>query len=436
MTKSFVIDTNVLLHNSSALFVFADNEVVIPIDVLEELDRFKTQNNDLGRNARQAIRALDSLRHKGNLAEGVQIPETGGTVRVVLATGNPLEAGLPENTSDNRIIKVSYDLVQAGRPTVFVSKDINARIKADALGIRVMDFEKQKVDIDTLYTGWREIELPGPEIDRFHSTARHDLDGSDLFPNEFALLVDKANRKHSGLARPLRGENALVPLHYQGEPVMEIRARNLQQQIAFELLLDDDVALVTLVGQAGTGKTLLALAAALQKTMADRQYDRILVSRPIMPLGKDIGYLPGTKEEKLAEWMQPIFDNLSYILARSGEKEASPEKKIRKLIADGTLELEALTYIRGRSIPRQYLIVDEAQNLTPHEVKTIVSRAGTDTKVVLTGDPYQIDNPYLDSNSNGLTYTAERLKGEALFGHVFLAKSERSPLASLAAEML
>jgi len=434
--KSFVIDTNVLLHNSSALEAFADNEVVIPIDVLEELDRFKTQSNDLGRNAREAIRTLDSLREKGSLARGVELDETGGTVRVVLASGIPAEAGFSENTSDNRIIKVAFDLVRDGRTAIFVSKDINARIKADALGIRVMDFEKQKVDIDTLYTGWRTITLPGPEIDRFHSTSRRAMPAGELFPNEFALLVDESNGKHSALGRYLSPQNELVPLAYDGKAVCGVRSRNLQQQIAFELLLDERVALVTLVGQAGTGKTLLALAAALQKTVSDGRYDRILVSRPIMPLGKDIGFLPGTKDEKLAEWMQPIFDNLSHIFARSGEKDGSADKRIRELMADGMLQLEALTYIRGRSIPRQYLIVDEAQNLTPHEVKTIVSRAGEDTKVVLTGDPFQIDNPYLDSNSNGLTYAAERLKGQVLVGHVFLAKSERSPLASLAAEML
>jgi len=256
-----------------------------------------------------------------------------------------------------------------------------------------------------------------------------------LLPNEFVLLKDSANKQHTALGKRAKVEGEIVPLSSAEVKPYGISPRNLQQAIALELLLLDKVQLVTLVGRAGTGKTLLALATGLHKVVRERQYERLFVTRPIMPLGKDIGYLPGTKDEKLANWMGPIFDNLKLLL-RTKAADASVDKSIEELQEAGRLEMEALTYIRGRSIPGQFILVDEAQNLTPHEVKTIISRAGEDTKMVLTGDPYQIDNPYLDSSSNGLTYTAEGMKGEEIFGHITLEKSERSDLASIAAERL
>ncbi len=439
--KSFVLDTNVLLHNPAALTSFADNEVVIPIDVIEELDRFKTKDDHLGFTARVVIRHLDALRAEGSLSQGVPIPETGGTVRVELETDRELPPGLHAGGADNRIIGVAFRLHQSGIPTTFVSKDMNARIKSDALGIRTMDFEKQKVDFARFYEGWVRRSVSADDLETFRTTGSLPLEavsgeGDDLLPNEFVELV--AGQSDPALGIVSAEARAVVALRY--EPTTKpygIRARNLQQRMALELLLDDEVQLVTLVGRAGTGKTLLALAAGLHCTVKEEAYERVLVSRPIVPLGRDIGYLPGTKEAKLSTWMQPIFDNLEFLLRQeAGERRVNVERRTNELLSSQLLQLEAITYIRGRSIPDQYIIVDEAQNLTPHEVKTIVTRAGEGSKVVLTGDPYQIDNPYLDSASNGLTYSAERFKGQTLSGHVMLERSERSTLASLAAELL
>jgi PhoH-like ATPase len=449
--KHFVVDTNVLLHNPSALFMFADNEVVIPFDVIEELDKFKTANDDLGRNARTVIRHLDRLRQQGKLSEGVPVKETGGRVRVVLEEAQKLCPGLTANTPDNRIICTAYQLRQEGKTVVFISKDINARLKADTMGITTEDFEAQKVDFEHLYTGWREVLVPASVIDSVFTNKQHKLEveGEPLHANEFVLLKDAAEPSHTALTR-LRPESGMItPVRPRRSPVFGILPRNLQQTMALDLLLDDSVKLVTLVGGAGTGKTLLALAAGLTKILNEQVYQKLLCARPIMPLGRDIGYLPGDKDEKLTAWMQPIFDNMAYLLSnrlsgggsRDGEASqhaslSTVEQRIKQLVESGQVVLEPLTYIRGRSIPHQFMIVDESQNLTPHEVKTIASRVGEGTKLVLTGDASQIDNPYLDSSSNGLSFLVERLKGRAIVGHVTLSKSERSELASLVAEEL
>ncbi|MEJ2689686.1 MAG: PhoH family protein [Deltaproteobacteria bacterium] len=442
MKKCFVLDTNVLLHNAESLHSFVDNAVVLPMSVIEELDKFKSRNDELGRNARQVIRDLDHLRELGRLSEGVRM-ENGGTLKIVLErSDNVDDYGMDMSVADNRILSVAYSLHQKGDKVIFVSKDINARLKADALGIEVMDFEKQKVKFDELYTGNRQIKVPRQVIDDYYQQETLGLEGFDLFPNEFILLRDEEDPKHSALAK-VKNERELVHLNPKFETAWQIRTRSKEQRMAMELLMDPEVEVVTLVGQAGTGKTLLALAAGLENTVGFKRYDRILVSRPIIPLGKDLGYMPGDKDEKLAHWMQPIFDNLSYLMSGgkatgngSNSIDENIRQKVDKLLADHVVEMEALTYIRGRSIPRQYVIVDEAQNLTPHEIKTIISRAGEGTKMVLTGDPYQIDNPYLDSSSNGLAYAVERLKALPLHGHVTLRKSERSRLAAVAADYL
>jgi PhoH-like ATPase len=443
--KYFVLDTNVLLHNPAAIFMFSDNEVIIPFDVIEELDKFKTNNDDLGRNARTVIRHLDRLRQAGNLAEGVKVPETGGTVRVILEEDQKLCPGLTVNTPDNRIICTAFTLQQQGKHVVFISKDINARIKSDTMGIITEDFEAQKVDFEHLFTGWRELMVSGEVIDALFAKKTPALDGIELFANEFVLLKDEIEPSHTALARYRPDVKALVPVRPRRAPVFGILSRNLQQTMALDLLLDDSVKLVTLIGSAGTGKTLLALAAGMTKTLNEQVYQKLLCARPIMPLGRDIGYLPGDKDQKLSAWMQPIFDNMAYLLSNrlSGSENlashaplSTVEQRIQQLMAAGQVVLEPLTYIRGRSIPHQFMIVDESQNLTPHEVKTIASRVGEGTKLVLTGDATQIDNPYLDSSSNGLSYLVERLKGKSIVGHVTLAKSERSELASLVAEEL
>ena len=436
MRKHFVLDTNVLLHNPLAIESFADNVVVLPMEVIEELDKFKKENNELGRNARHVIRRLDALRIKGKLKEGVPMAN-GGILQIVPDAPVSRTEPLDQSLVDNRIIRVAHDLLKRGERVIFVSKDINARLKADVLGIEVMDFEKQKINFDELYTGCQTLKVAPAVMDEFRE--KHTVTIADLhaFPNEFVLLTDDDKERPKILTRARNG-NRLVELSPDSEQVWKVKPRSKEQRIAIELLMDDTVQLVTLIGQAGTGKTLLALAAALQKTVIEKKYERILVSRPIMPLGKDIGYLPGDKEQKIKTWMEPIFDNLSYLMFNydgAGHK-YTVRDRIERLLKEEVVELEALTYIRGRSIPRHYVIIDEAQNLTPHEVKTIISRAGEGTKMVLTGDPYQIDNPYLDSSSNGLTYAVERLKEQPLHGHVTLFKSERSKLSAIAADLL
>lgn len=465
--KYFVLDTNVLLHNPDALFMFGDNQVVVPFTVIEELDGFKKATDDTGRNARQVIRHLDALRRRGKLSEGVHWNGHGGSVRIELAERNGDAPGaLKADTPDNRIIAVAYEHQRAGDRTVFISKDINARIKSDALGIPTQDFEAQKVDADRLYTGYRELDAAPELINALYDdkqipltrlreivppAAVHEDDmhaptapaADPVLPNQFVLLRDPADPSHTGLARRYGKSESIEPVTTGRRPVFGIVARNVQQTMAMDLLLDDSVRLITLLGAAGSGKTLLALAAGMMKTLNESRYDRLLVARPIMPMGRDLGYLPGSVEEKLSPWMQPIFDNLTYLLSTRGgggafqhAESKTPEQRIKALIDGGRVVLEPLTYIRGRSIPNQFMIVDEAQNLTPHEVKTIASRVGEGTKLVLTGDIQQIDNPYLDSSSNGLSYLVEQLKGQPIVGHVLLAKSERSELASLVAEQL
>ncbi|HYF51270.1 MAG TPA: PhoH family protein [Planctomycetota bacterium] len=436
-TKTFVLDTNVLLHNPGSLFAFKDNRVVLALAVIEELDRFKRANDELGRNAREAIRAIDSHRELGSLGEGVPM-KNGGTLQVVLhqdVKGEIVMLGLKPEAADNQIISVGLALKRKGHRVTFVSKDINARVKADALGLRVEDFEQQKVDFDSLYTGWREILVPAEVVNAFYAEKAVPLPDSaqNLAPNEFVLLKDETNPKHTALTRTDLVGKELVPLIQEYDRAWNIAPRSATQRMAFELLLDDNIQLVTLVGRAGTGKTLMAIAAGLHRIIKDKRYEKMLVSRPIMPLGRDIGYLPGDKDEKLTAWMGPIFDNLKYLL--HGRYTPSPVTK-EQLFEQDLIELEALTYIRGRSIANMFVVVDEAQNLTPHEVKTIISRVGEGTKMILTGDPQQIDNPYLDASSNGLTYCVERMKSASICGHMMLMKSERSQLADLAAERL
>ncbi len=471
VVKHFVLDTNVLLHNPNALFVFQDNHVVIPFAVIEELDKLKRLDTDIGRNARECIRHLDRLRARGRLIEGVAWGEASPTVGAAAGVGengrtgtiridvgdHPRPGPLGEDTPDNRIIAVAWDLHQSGKHPVFVSKDLSARIKSDSLGIRTEDFENQKVDAARLNTGYLELDVDGDLIDELYRErmlplgrldeallARDEAGGTyrrEINANQFLVLRDRGDENHTGLARRLADTEHAIPITGPRKPVFGIMARNVQQTMAMDLLLDDEIELVTLLGSAGTGKTLLALAAGMAKVFNEERYDKLLVARPIMPMGRDIGYLPGDKDEKLTAWMQPIFDNLNYLLSTRGShmqsaESHSPEQRVSKLLADGRLVLEPLTYIRGRSIPHQFMIVDEAQNLTPHEIRTIASRVGEGTKLVLTGDIGQIDNPYLDSSSNGLSYTAEKMKGLGIVGHVTLAKSERSELASIAASRL
>ena len=428
--KTFVIDTNVFIHKPDAILSFRDNEVVIPLWVLEELDKLKTYSDERGRNARHAIRFLDSIVAGGRPGEGIRM-ENGSVLRIVMTSPADLPLDLEMQKPDNRILSAALAMQKEGRRVFFVSKDINARVKAAALGIKAVDYEKQKINIKDLYAGFRYADMSGETANELREAGGIAWK-EELHPNEFVFFnVTGSDEVLIGRKKGTDGMLQYVP--DANEQVYGIKPLNINQRAALDLLLDDSIALVTLVGLAGTGKTLLAIAAGLKKVLEDERYNRVLVTRPVIPFGKDIGYLPGGKEEKLSHWMQPIFDNLELILSSNKKDKV---KNVETLLAGDTIEIEALTYIRGRSLPNQYIIIDEAQNLSPHEIKTIVSRAGEDTKVVLTGDPYQIDSPYLDSNSNGLTYLVEIFKDRRIFGHAILEKSERSLLAELAAELL
>jgi PhoH-like ATPase len=438
--KIFILDTNVLLYDPQALNRFEENSVVIPITVIEEIDRFKKDMNETGRNARQVSRLLDNLRKSGSLATGIRL-ENGGTLRVEIyeeQVMKRLPPELREERGDNRILAVAVDVREKNKhqPVIFVTKDTNLRIKADAIGLVAEDYESDKVAIEELYTGFTEREVAPEVIDRFHGQGWVEAEEGFL-ANQFVTLRDQLNPSHSAIGRYDVDTQHIVPLKKVGrEGIWSIQPRNREQHFALDALLDDSIKLVTLVGKAGTGKTLLAIAAGLHKTAEENVFNRLLVSRPVFPMGRDLGFLPGDIEEKLTPWMQPIFDNVELLLSGHETEKRHSNKGYKELMAMGIMDIEPLTYIRGRSIPNQYMIVDEAQNLTPHEIKTIVTRAGEGTKIVLTGDPYQIDNPYVDSSSNGLTYVVERFKEQRIAGHVTMMKGERSDLAELAANLL
>ncbi len=446
LKKKFVLDTNVLLANPNAILSFDDNDVYIPISVIEEMDTFKKGMSETGRNARHFSRILDDLRSRGSLSTGIKLfpdrPDS-GSIFVTLDSDMSLLPSWFERKPDNLILSVALILKNKETapdrpPVVLITKDSNLRIKADAIGIPVEDYEADKVNIDELYTGIAEFEVEGSMLKQYLASGAVPMDGFELMPNQYVILRDLKDPVQFVYGKFDHVTNSLRTLNLGGKDfVWGIYPRNLEQSFALDLLLDDDVKLVTLVGSAGTGKTLLAIAAGLEKTTDEAKYQKLLVSRPIFPLGRDVGFLPGTLEEKLNPWMQPIFDNLELLLGGHTQgRNKRLSQSYHELISQGILEVEPLTYIRGRSIPNQYFIVDEAQNLTPHEIKTILTRAGENTKVILTGDPYQIDNPYVDAASNGLTYVVERMRREAIAGHITLVKGERSALATIAANLL
>jgi PhoH-like ATPase len=439
MKKNYVLDANVLLHDPQAIFKFEDNDLIIPIYALEEIDQFKREGSERGRNARTIARLLDELRRSGaSLSGGVPL-ERGGSLRIAIPERRPdLLVGLESNSQDLAILQTAIDVRDrdAQKPTIFVTMDTNLRIRADALGVTSETYENQRVQDSEIEHSVVELEVPGAEVDAFFQygyLASPNL--VELLPNAAVLLRDAGAPSHTALGRFDGARTQIVALRVSREGVMGVRPRNKEQAFALDLLLDDAVRLVTLVGKAGTGKTLLALAAGLKRVTEDNAFSRLLVSRPIMPLGRDLGFLPGDVDEKLNPWMQPIFDNLEFLFSNGGTR-GRDARGFVELLESGTIQVEPLTYIRGRSLPHQYLIVDEAQNLTPHEVKTIITRCGEGTKIVLTGDPHQIDNPYVDNASNGLSVVAERFKRERVAGHVALAKGERSELAELAANLL
>ena len=447
MRKYFVLDTNVLLHDPLAMFQFADNTVIIPIIVLEEIDQFKKELSDRGRSAREVGRRLDELRAAGHhLNEGVPL-KSGGELKVVLG-GHEIPPALRNaHSADNMILGAALKIREGNeRPVILVTKDVNLRIRADALGLTAQDYDVQRLSIDEVYTGNLELLASSAAIATFYQEGRLALEAlkaasedwpKQVYGNQYVLLRSREGGQQTALGRLDLVSGMLLPIRKLREGCWGIRPRNKEQHFSLDLLLNDEIKLVTLVGKAGTGKTLLAIAAGLQKVAEEKVFHKLLVSRPIFPLGRDIGYLPGTVEEKLNPWMQPIYDNVEFLLGlTSKDRDKKTGQSHQDLVDMGFMAIEPLTYIRGRSIPNQFMIVDEAQNLTPHEVKTIITRVGDNTKIVLTGDPYQIDNPYVDATNNGLTTVIERFKGQAIAGTITLSKGERSTLAELASNLL
>jgi len=443
--KTYILDTSVLLHSPDSLSAFEENEVVIPIVVLDEIDKFKKGSLEVNRNARIIIKSIDRLREKGKLNEGVPL-EQGGMLKVDTEFDfEPLTKLLPEGfeiSNDNRIL--AHALGIRGRsnegPVVLVSKDINMRVKADAIGLAAEDYKKDKINLEELFSGHREIYVGEDEISEFYRSKILPVNGKgEIFPNEYVTLINSQNPNNTALARYDGEKGSFVALLSEKKmDIWGLSPRNREQRFAMDMLLNENIPLVTLMGRAGTGKTLLALAAGLQKVVNEKVYRKLNVYRPLVPMGRDIGYLPGREEEKINPWMYPIFDNLEYLLhdGKSDSKKNGSTDTIQYLFESQQLDIKALTFIRGRSLPYQFIIVDEAQNLTPHEAKTIITRAGDGTKIVLTGDAYQIDHPYLDSTSNGLTHIIERFKGQRIAGHITLIKGERSSLAELASKIL
>jgi len=436
LRKAYILDTNVLLHDPGSLRSFQDNTVVIAIYVIEEIDHFKKEASELGRNAREVSRILDGYRQQGNLANGVTL-EGGGTLCVALGDeAHPLgETNGRSLSVDNLLLALALKMreQEEGRPVVLVTKDTNLRIKADALGIRAEDYETDRVNPGDLYHGAAELHVTPKDVRGLREGEPCPLPEGSFYPNQYAWVRTEEDPSLSALARVSPDRTELRPLRVPSRSIHGLIPRNKEQQFALDALLDPEVSLVTLMGKAGTGKTLLAIAAGLYQVEELGVYGRLLMSRPIFPMGNDLGYLPGEIEEKLNPWMQPIFDNLEFLLERQKGRKVN---SVAKLLTDGTIGIEPLTYIRGRSIPGQFLVVDEAQNLTPLEVKTIITRGGEGTKIVLTGDLQQIDNPYVDAWSNGFNYLVQKFRPEALAAHVELMKGERSVLAERASDIL
>lgn len=460
--KIFVLDTNVLIHDPKALFSFTGAHVAIPAVVLEELDQFKGEGTERGRNARESIRKLDELREKGSLKDGVKL-DGGGLLQILFYDDTILKKTpfILSAGGDNEILLTALCMQQEGYEIIFISKDLNARVKADALGIKTEDYIKENVSEEEFYQGWVKISVPAAELKReFPAQLIHLAKDKLIVPNEF-VLAESNNNPHNYRVFRYQGNEKFRPV-FNPSFNWPIQPRNPQQLMALELLLDTNIQFVCLFGPAGTGKTFLALLAGLHELFVNKNYDRMIISRPVIPLGRDIGFLPGTVEEKLHSWMMPIYDNMQYIMhtinksnrlnqqeePEEGNGKQKPKKGSHKhkkhhhgitfddLLHQGKITLEAITYMRGRSIPYQLILIDEAQNLTLHEIKTLVTRVGEGSKIILTGDPYQIDSPYLDFASNGLVLASERFKGQTMFGSVFLPTSERSELSRLAGELL
>jgi PhoH-like ATPase len=433
MKKIYILDTNVLIHDPLAFLKFEDNTVIIPIAVIEELDNFKNHADEKGKNVRIVSRKLDELRAGGRLDKGVKTKDN-GIIKIEMEHDFNLPTGFSKAMMDDRILNIAYYYSKKSKNSVMVSKDINLRLKAEALGLKAEDYETGKVNIDELYSGTDTIEVNDSVIEEFYTKKQIKNTLNNSFPNEFVILKSNSDSKKTALGRIPSNDTSVIKNLALEQAPWGIKPLNKEQRFAMELLLDDNIKLITLLGTAGTGKTLISLSCALHKTIDANIYRRVVICRSVVPVGKDIGFLPGSMDEKLQSWSGAIYDNLEFIMDKKHPEEGM--SKFDYLLQQNKVEIASVTHIRGRTLPKQYMIVDDAQNLTPHEIKTILSRAGEGTKVVVTGDPYQIDNPYLDVASNGLTYIVDRFKGQSIYGHITFTKTERSELAKLVSELL
>ncbi|MFA5758787.1 MAG: PhoH family protein [Clostridia bacterium] len=435
MTKNYVLDTNVLIHDPNSIFQFEDNFLYIPIYVLEELDKLKSEHGSLrGRNARETCKLLDELRCQGSLSNGIFINDNGSLRVYVPETRKPISVALDHNNMDNAILQCAHEIANKSElRTILVTMDVNLRVRAESLGIQTASYESQSIDPYHVFSGTTNLTVADGDIDILYQDdhlSYEKYQSEELYHNVCLMLQEPCGK--TGLGR-LTG-NYIKPIRLPKEGIVGIQPRNREQQFALDLLLDRSVKIITLTGTAGSGKTLLALAAGLSQ-VAEGKYSKLIVSRPVIPMGgKDIGYIPGSIDEKMLPWVQPIYDNLELLMMTGGKKKTGMQYE--DLFKQDIIRVEPLTYIRGRSLPSQYIIIDESQNLSIHEIKTIITRCGEGSKIVLTGDPDQIDSPYLDKSSCGLNVAVEKLHNNPMVGHVTLSKGERSELANLAAAML
>jgi len=443
MKKIYVLDTNVILSEPNAIYSFDDNDVIIPMIVIEEIDKFKKDASQLGFTSRKFSREIDVLRKKGSLIDGIS-NEKGGTIRIVQFDKELFKKyNLDLNINDNIIISTAcyYKETNPNTKVVLVSRDINVRLKADIIGLMAENYTTDI--ISGIPKGVRQILVDETVINDVHTNKKISVSeiSETPFPNEYFLLKNKDDNKNTAIVRFSRessGDFYVKVNDYKKSKISGIKPRSLEQIIAMDLLLNPDIKLVSLVGSAGSGKTLISLAVGLQEVIENGRYSKLSVARPVIPMGNDIGFLPGTMEEKLRPWVQPIIDNLEFLLLENtfSGKENTTFKNINELMNSEFVQVEALAYMRGRSIPNQFILIDEAQSLNPFEIKTIISRVGEGSKIVLTGDPAQIDNPYVTKDTNGLVYAVSKLLDSELTGHIVLEKCERSALANLAVEKL
>jgi len=435
LTKTLILDTNVYLTEAHALFSFGRNNIAIPTIVLDEIDRHKHRQDIAGLNARLTNRVLDKLRSKGSLSVGVALGSGKGNAFAAQFDPRYMPAGMDINDSDNKIIAVALRLKLEGNDIAVVSRDLNMRVKCDSFGIECYDYQPQQAvkSVESLYDGASEITVPEEIIESFYNNEEVILPDQKkkLYPNHYLVLRSEKDEKKSAICR-FKSYSEPIKKVQTYKDIWGLSANNKEQKYAMDLLFDKDIQIISLTGQAGTGKTLIAAACGLEQVLHNTKdnggYDKLIITRPVQPMGRDIGFLPGTLEEKMMPWIAPLRDNLEYLF---GDKTA-----LEMHMEQGVVEIEAMTYIRGRSISNAFMIVDEAQNLTAHELKTIITRVGHGTKLVLTGDIQQIDNSYVDAVSNGLTHAVEKFKEYNISGHVTLYKGERSKLATLAAEIL